>query len=110
MKLDQQRWKHTSCCKITLSDNVQLDTLAAADHHHPYQIASAFCYVASSGLYVCKEGTQGLNPDWLLVTVFVLGDLPPCLYFDHLTYLCVLNASSPFVISSSRQFLQTTLL
>lgn len=57
-----------------------------------------------SGFCVCKEVTQWLHPGWLLGTVFHLGNLPLCLYFDQLTFLRVPKASSLFLISPAVSF------
>ena len=81
MKLGQQWWECVSChtqssCRIPLT--LQTTTILI-------KWPSACFYIASFGLYICKERAPWLNPDWLLLTVFLLGNLPPCLYFDQLS-------------------------
>ena len=81
MKLGQQWWEHVSChtqsprwTPLTLQTTTIL-----------IKGSSACFYIASLGLYICTEGAAWLNPGWLLMTVFLLGNLPPCLYFAQLS-------------------------
>lgn len=81
MKLGQQWWEHVSChtqssCWIPLT--LQTTTILI-------KWPSACFYIAFFGSYIRKEGAPWLNPDWLLMTVFLLDNLPPCLYFDQLS-------------------------